>query len=165
MESSMSLPALFGHHFQVAYVVGDSEAARGIFAERFGVPKWQILDMVALQGEESPVRTISNAYSGDVMVELIEPRPEKPSIYRDWTPEAKDGFRFHHLGFLVPTPEEFAATVERLEAAGFPTAMGGSFGDLLDYHYADVTGTLGHYYELVHLRPAGAGFFTDVPKN
>lgn len=143
----------------------DSEAARAVFADRFGISKWQILDMIALQGEGSPLRSISNAYSGDVMVELVASRPEKESIYRDWAPEAKDGFRFHHLGFLIPTPEEFAATVRRLEAAGLSTVLGGSFGGLLDYHYAGATKTLGHYCELVHLRPAGADFFTDVPKN
>ncbi|MBV9842747.1 MAG: VOC family protein [Sphingomonadaceae bacterium] len=161
----MSLPALFGDHFQIAYVVRDTQAAIDVFTRRFGVKQWHVMDMVAVHGEQSAIRAISLAWSGDVMIELIEPVPGKASIYTDYTPATQDGIRLHHFGFLIPTMEEFEETVRLLDAAGFPTAAAGQFGDQLHFHYADTTPALGHYYELIHLPPAGANFFAAVPKN
>src|SRR3546814_1637050 len=63
------------------------------------------------------------------MIELIEPDPTGESLYRDWIPDAADGVRLHHLGFLVRSDADFRAAVAQLEAAGYPTAHSGSFGD------------------------------------
>lgn len=161
----MPLPALFGHHFQIAYVVRDTEAAVRLFTDRFGISKWQTMDTLAAMGPESATRTISLAWSGDVMVEFLEANPGVPSIYSGWADDAPDGIRLHHLGFLIPTAEEYAETTRLLEAAGYPTAVAGRAGDQLDFHYADTTKTLGHYYELIHLLPAGANFFAATPHN
>jgi hypothetical protein len=156
---------LFQKHFQIAYVVRNLDAARRRFAEDFGVTQWDILDMEALLGPGHGTRFIGNAYSGDVMIELIEPDPERHTIYRDWIPAAEDGIRLHHLGFLVFGDAEFRAATAHLEAAGFPAAHSGSFGNRLDYHYADTTAVLGHYYELINLKPAGEEFFARMPRN
>ena len=161
----MTIPVLFKQHFQIAYVVRDMRAATARFKREFGVLEWDIMDMVAIMGPGHGTRFIGNTYVGDTMIELIEPDPAGESIYRDWIPDAADGVRLHHLGFLIRSDDDFRAAIAQLEAAGYPTAVSGSFGDNLDYHYADTTALLGHYYELINLKPAGEAFFARIPRN
>ena len=141
----MSIPVLFKQHFQIAYVVRDLAAARARLAREFGIAEWDVMDMAALMGPGHGTRYIGNSFAGDTMIELIEPDPAGDSIYRDWIPAEEDGVRLHHLGFLVRSDEDFKAAIAQLGAAGYPTAVSGSFGDALDYHYADTTALLGHY--------------------
>lgn len=161
----MSIPVLFKQHFQIAYVVRNLAAARARLAREFGVAEWDVMDMAALMGSGHDTRYIGNSFAGDTMIELIEPDPAGDSIYRDWIPAEEDGVRLHHLGFLVRSDEDFKAAIAQLGAAGYPTAVSGSFGDALDYHYADTTALLGHYYELINLKPAGEQFFARIPRN
>ncbi|MGB3847033.1 MAG: VOC family protein [Sphingopyxis sp.] len=161
----MSIPVLFKQHFQIAYVVRNLAAARARLAREFGVAEWDVMDMAALMGPGHGTRYIGNSFAGDTMIELIEPDPAGDSIYRDWIPPEEDGVRLHHLGFLVRSDEDFKAAIAQLGAAGYPTAVSGSFGDALDYHYADTTALLGHYYELINLKPAGEQFFARIPRN
>lgn len=161
----MSIPVLFKQHFQIAYVVRDLAAARARLAREFGIAEWDVMDMAALMGPGHGTRYIGNSFAGDTMIELIEPDPAGDSIYRDWIPAEEDGVRLHHLGFLVRSDEDFKAAIAQLGTAGYPTAVSGSFGDALDYHYADTTALLGHYYELINLKPAGEQFFARIPRN
>jgi len=160
-ETSMTLPTLFRHHFQAAYVVRDLDAASAVFHDQWGISKWYRLPMP----EGQPVRKLALAYVQGLMIELIEPDPSMPSIYKDWIPSSPTAARFHHLGYLIDDDEEFKQTVQRLEAAGCKAVMAGRHGDLQDYHYADTVAALGHYTELIHLLPAGKGFFDAVPQN
>jgi hypothetical protein len=161
----MAVPVLFRKHFQIAYVFRDARHAMARFGKRMGVAKWDLLDMVALTGADSAVRYIANAYAGDVMIELIEPFPERPSIYRDWIPASDDAARFHHLGFLAETQDAWRAAVDLLAEDGFAVVHTGSYGDLLDFQYVDTVKELGHFYELIHLKPGGVEFFARIPNN
>ena len=159
------MTVLFQKHFQIAYVVRNLEAARARFARDFGIAEWDVMDMAALLGPGHGTRFIGNAFAGDVMIELIEPDPDAETLFRDWIPEAEDGSRLHHLGFLVHSDAAYHSAIARMDAAGFPAAHSGSFGDNLDFHYADTTAQLGHYYELINLKPAGEQFFARIPRN
>ncbi|MBV9511714.1 MAG: VOC family protein [Caulobacteraceae bacterium] len=160
----MSLP-LLQNHFQIAYVVRDVQASMRRLADQFGVARWYVEDMQALHGPEAPIAFIGLAYAGEVMLELIEARPGRQSIYLDWLPEAEDGLKLHHLGFLSPSEADFRARVEQLNAAGYPTAAAGAFGDILDFHYADTTPVFGHYHELIRLKAEGEAYFAKAPRN
>jgi len=157
----MALPTLFRHHFQVAYVVRDLDAASAAFHDQWGIANWY---RIPLPGGQ-PVRRLALAYVQELMVELIEPHPEMPSIYQHWIPASPTAARLHHLGYLIDDAEEFQQTVQRLEGAGCKAAMAGRHSDLQDYHYADTVSALGHYTELIHLLPAGKTFFDAVPQN
>lgn len=160
----MTVP-VFHNHFQHAYIVRDLEKAMARFKDLYGVANWHVMPMPP--GEGSPTSGIALAYvdAEKVMIELIEGVPEVESLYQDWIPESESGARFHHLGFLIDDEDEYRNVVGQFEAAGFPTAFAGSSGDILDFHYADTVAELGHYCELVHLRPAGKDFFAPVPHN
>jgi hypothetical protein len=161
----MTLPVLFKRHFQVAYVVDDAAEAAAILGKRFGVSKWDLLDMVATHGPGSAARVIGNAWVGDMMIEVIEPQPGVASIYSDWKKDSGTAFRFHHLGFLIDCADEFAAAKRMLADSGFPIVVDGSFGEVLDYAYADTTAEQGHYSEMIHLKSEGTNFFGRIPIN
>jgi Glyoxalase/Bleomycin resistance protein/Dioxygenase superfamily len=161
----MTIPVLFKRHFQVAYVVDDAAKAADILGKRFGVSKWDLLDMIEIHGSGSAAQVIGNAWVGDMMIEVIEPQPGVASIYNDWKRDSGAAFRFHHLGFLIDSADEFTAAKRMLADSGFPIVVDGSFGEVLDYAYADTTAELGHYYEMIRLKAEGDTFFGRIPVN
>lgn len=159
------MTVLFKRHFQVAYVVDDAKAAIEVLSRRYGVEKWDLMDMAELHGSGASARYIGNAWVGDAMIEVIEPDEAVESIYQGWKKDSGNLLRFHHLGFLVDSAEEFDAAKARLAAHGFPIVVDGSFGEVLDFAYADTTAELGHYYEIIRLKSQGDSFFGRIPVN
>ena len=157
----MTIPVAFRDHFQNAYVVRNFDGASGMLRDRFGIAKWHVMRLP----EGSPVSRIGLAYVQNLMIELIEAVPNQDSIYKDWIPKSDTAAKFHHHGFLIEREEDYQRTVEQFNAAGCPAAFAGSNGDMLDFHYADTVAQLGHYCELIHLKPAGREFFSVVPRN
>lgn len=157
------MPAkLFSKHFQICYVVRDAQHTMARFRARLGMAAWSVLDT---SGPDSPVSAIAMAYIDDLMIELIEPVAGRPSIYDGWAPANPDAMKLHHLGFLVHSDAEWQAALDQLDANGYAAAYAGSFGDTLDFHYADCTAELGHYHELIYLKAAGEALFASVPRN
>jgi len=109
-------------------------------------------------------RYISTAYVGDLMLELIEPNHGVPSIYEGWLAPGQD-LRFHHHGFYADSDEDMRARRDALLANGLEIPVDGRFGDILEFLYADCVAEFGHYYEIVHLLPAGRDFFATTPRN
>lgn len=161
----MAIPVLFKRHFQVAYLVDDAKAGIEILSKHYGVEKWDLMDMAQIHGPGSAARFIGNAWVGDMMIEVIEPDEGADSIYRNWKKDSGLPLRFHHLGFLIDSAEEFEAAKRQLADSGFPIVVDGSFGEVLDYAYADTTSELGHYYELIRLKSDGDSFFGRIPVN
>jgi hypothetical protein len=157
----MNIPLVFRNHFQIGYVVRDANKAAAYLREKFGIVKWQIRRMP----ESAPSSALGFAYVQQMMIELVEARPSQDTIFRDWLPRSDSAARFHHLGYMIENEEQWRETVGQFEVAGVPTAFAGSAGDLLDYHYADTVAHLGHYCELVRLKPAGRDYFAKVPHN
>lgn len=157
----MAIPILFRDHFQNAYVVRNFDGASATLRDRFGITKWHLMSMPA----GAPVSRIGLAYVQDLMIELIEAVPGEESVYKDWIPASDTAAKFHHHGFLIEREEDYRRAVDQFNAAGYAAAFAGSSGDLLDFHYADTVAHLGHYCELVHLKPAGKEFFSPVPRN
>ena len=159
---------LFKRHFQLAYLVDDVHAAVADWGEKYGIKSWHIMDMVALHGTvDASSRFIALAWTDEgLMIELIEPNEAVPSIYQGWRRDSGQANRFHHLGFLVDSEEEFSAVKRQLGKAGYPLAAEGAAGDLLEYAYVDTTAAFGHYYELIYLKGEGRTlFFAPVPRN
>ena len=157
------MATLFRNHFQIAYVARETEAAQQRLGDRYGVSKWHVMDLHR-DDPNAATRYISTAYAGEVMLELIEPRPGSSSIYDNWL-AAGQSLKLHHLGFYAYNDEEMRAGRAQLVANGLAIPAEGRFGDLLEFLYADCVAELGHYYELVHLLPAGRDFFAPTPRN
>lgn len=156
----MTIP-VFHNHFQLGYVVRNLDKAVESMRDKLGVAKWQINPMP----RAAPARALGFAYVQRVMIELIEARPEQQTIYRDWIPESDTAARLHHLGYMLETEEEWRSTIGQFEASGFGVALADSANDFFDYYYPDTVAHLGHYCELIRLKPAGRAFWATVPHN
>lgn len=159
--NAMNIPVVFRNHFQAGYVVRDLDKAMANMRDKFGVAKWQVRRLP--QG--APSRALGFAYVQQLMIELIELWPGETTIYHDWIPEADTAVRLHHFGYMIDSEEQWHETIGQFEAAGIRSALVGSSGDILDYYYADTVAELGHYCELVRLKPAGRNFWANVPHN
>jgi hypothetical protein len=159
------MTALFQRHFQVAYVVDDIHAATAALRQSQGVSRWDVMDMTALAGPGQALKFIANAWSGDVMIELMQPDPAVASICNGWQQQSGSPLRLHHLGFLVDSAEQMAEHRQHLSENGHSIVADGSFGDELDFAYADTTALLGHYYEIIWLKKRGDNFFSRIPVN
>jgi hypothetical protein len=157
----MSIPLVLRNHFQMGYVVRDVNKAAATLRDHFGVTRWQIRRMP----ESAPSSALGFAYVQQTMIELVEARPSQDTIFRDWLPESDSAARFHHLGYMIDSEQQWRETIGQFEAVGVRAALAGSAGDLLDYYYADTVAQLGHFCELVRLKPAGLNYFSQVPQN
>jgi hypothetical protein len=157
----MAIPVVFRNHFQLGYVVRDLDQAIEHMRDKFGVAKWQL----NVLPKSAPARALGFAYVQQVMIELIEARPERETIYRDWIPASDTGAKLHHLGYMIDGDEEWRSIIGQFEGSGFRTALADSSGDFFDYYYSDTVAQLGHYCELIRLKPAGRAFWANVPHN
>jgi len=156
---------LFKRHFQTAYVVDDVKQSAAVLAANYGIKHWDIMDMVALVGPCQPLMFIANAWVGYMMFELMQPDENVTSIYTGWQKQSNATFRLHHLGFLVDSDAQMTEHKQQLIGNGQPIVSEGSFGDVLDFAYADTTLEMGHFYELIHLKAEGKSFFDRIPVN
>jgi hypothetical protein len=104
------------------------------------------------------------AYAGNIMIECIRSLDRAFAFYSDQLPAAGFARRFHHVGMLLHTAEEFDQVGEalRLRGASVPYA-GSSHG--VSFLYVDTRAELGHYLEYIHLRAPARHFWDDVPVN
>jgi catechol 2,3-dioxygenase-like lactoylglutathione lyase family enzyme len=122
---------LFGRVFQICYVVEDMEAAISHWTRTMGVGPF-VRFPVPLQAEWLEVRGqrvsptdngvfggVSLAYSGDTMIELIQPGTD-PSPYREFLDAGRQGA--HHLGTYA---DDYDAQLAAARAAGISVAMEG----------------------------------------
>lgn len=121
---------LFGDIFQIAYVVEDLDAAIAHWTETLGVgpfyrfPIPLVFDEVAIRGKElAPDADIFGgvgiAYSGDMMIELIQPG-SVPSTYREFLASGRSGA--HHVGTFAT---DYDAQLAAAKAAGITVAFEG----------------------------------------
>jgi hypothetical protein len=88
--------------FQIAYVVEDIEAGMGRWVEQLNVGPWFLLahftgERATYRGEPAQADSaLAMAYAGHMLVELIQPNDEKPSVYREAI--ERGGYGFHHFG-------------------------------------------------------------------
>ena len=120
----------FGPIFQIAYVVEDVEAHIDHWTTVMGVgpffrfPLPLPFEWIEVRGERVPVDTplyesIAVSYSGDTMIELIQPGPA-PSTYREFLDAGRKGV--HHLGTFT---EDYDSQIAAARAAGIGVALEG----------------------------------------
>ncbi|MDP5181099.1 VOC family protein [Blastococcus sp. BMG 814] len=106
---------------QICFVVSDLDASLRRFSATFGAGPWFLAttpagraDPTVYRGRPTPLDAeIALAYGGDVMYELVRPRPGSVSVFREGVD--RSGLGIHHLGFAT---EDFDATLSRLGSEG-----------------------------------------------
>jgi len=121
---------IYGKIFQVAYVVPDLDEAVSHWTQAMGVgpfydfPLPLPFEELAVNERSAPLDEpifggVSISYSGDTMIELIQPGTA-PSTYRDFLESGKSGV--HHYGTWI---EDYEATLARARADGVPVLLEG----------------------------------------
>ena len=158
----MAAPVLFRDFMQLGYVVRDMEAAMQAMRGKYGVEHWKVRKLPPT----APAHILAFAYVGGMMIELIEVRPGEDTIYHSWIPEARDGARLHHLGYLLEEKSDWDARIAQYENSGFSPAIFGEVPGVMDWYYSDTVDMLGHYVELIRFTTeAGKAYWADVPEN
>ena len=109
-----------GGIIQIAYTVADIEAATQSYAQDLRLGPWFLRGPLqarkpVYRGKPQDLRlSIAIAYSGHIMIELIQQHDDQPSVYRELV--AKQGYGFHHWGVAS---ERFDAEIESYQARGF----------------------------------------------
>ncbi|HTT43585.1 MAG TPA: VOC family protein [Steroidobacteraceae bacterium] len=144
---------------QMAYVVEDLDAAMAQWRTSLNVGPWFVLEHFTgekplYRGQHSRAAVkLAMGFAGHMNVELIQPKNDEPSVYREVI--ERRGYGFHHFGVAT---WEFDAAVAKYERAGHALAFvaavpsGGRVG------YMDTTAVLGGFTELIEL----GGAFEEV---
>ena len=156
----------FGPVFQIAYVVEDFDAAAAHWTGRLGVGPFTLFpvpvafDRLAIHGRETNARDVIGkcglAYSGDLLIELIEPGPD-PSPYADFLSAGRRGV--HHLGFAAT---DYDAQMAAARAEGIAVAMEGALPLSRFAYLATDRDHAGTMAELIEIGPGLAEIFAHI---
>lgn len=120
---------IFGEPRQNGYVVRDVEAAMRHWSEVLGVGPWFYFERAPIEefryrGAPSSLEvSIALANSGALQIELIQPRNDAPSMYRDFLAAGREGLQ--HLAYWT---ERFDEDLARLQALGHEVGQSGQIG-------------------------------------
>lgn len=115
---------------QVAYIVPDIEAAMDHWSRVMGVGPWFYNPKVPIRNYHyrgcsyEPHNSVALANAGALQIELLQPRNEVPSMYRDFLLAGFKGVQ--HVAYWTET---FDADLARAQAAGLKVCMGGEVGE------------------------------------
>jgi hypothetical protein len=149
---------------QMAYVVEDIQRAMKQWVEQLKVGPWFLLEHfsgvdASYRGKPSEADVaIAMSFAGHMMIELIQPNNNAPSVYREAI--EKRGYGFHHWGIAS---KDFDRDVETYRKRGAELAFflrvpsGGRVA------YMDITAQLPGMVELIELgadlEPMFTGFY------
>lgn len=119
---------MFGKVAQIGYVVEDIHASIDQWV-RHGVGPWFYIDNVVTdffryRGCDSDMEmSVAIANSGDIQIELIQPRNDAPSAYKDFLDSGRQGAQ--HIAYWSTNYQEL---YDAALAAGYTVAQEGSIG-------------------------------------
>lgn len=152
-----------GSIVQIAYVVEDIETSIKNYVDRMGVGPWFIAGPFhpakpLYRGKPVvPHVSLAVAYSGTMMIELIQQHDDTPSVFREAV-NAR-GYGFHHWGVAV---ENFDEAVTRYLKQGYEIAFSDTAPMGMRVAYMDTVKELPGMVELIEGNAAFDGFFTPI---
>jgi hypothetical protein len=155
---------IFGEIRQNGYVVRDVEAAMRHWIEVLGVGPWFYFERAPIteyryRGVPSAaVVSIALANSGPLQLELIQPRDEKPSSYRDFLRAGREGLQ--HVAYWT---ERFDVDAARAERLGYRVLQSGCAGGPDGrFVYYETEGHPGTIVELSEVSGPKGAFFAHI---
>ena len=150
-----------GGIIQSAYVVEDIYASMRNFTARLGVGPWFVSE--PFQPPEGKYRggparfklTLAIAFSGHLMVELIQQHDDLPSVYME-TVKAR-GYGFHHWAVASADLDE---DVRRYEEAGYVVTFSDRSPRGMRVTYVEKPGELPGMIELIEMNAAAEAAYT-----
>ena len=155
----MAATGLMENAFQIAYVTSDLDRAMEIMRRDYG---WG--EFLVLRDMPDALTHMALAYSGDMMIELMQPVAASGDFYSDHLDGAA-GFtmRHHHFGYLRDSREAMAERRAAHVALGHGIVLEGETPGAVQYLYVDCRATIGHFLEYVRLDEGGREMFAAIP--
>ena len=156
----MTTPTWLGPVRQTAFVVSDIEAVAREWVDVHGVGPWFLYDVdiadTEYRGSVVPLRArMGLAQSGGQQIELIQPDPDQPSLYTEFT--GRGGTGVHHVCYWA----DLDRALEHFAASGAEVVQRGTTATGVSFLY--MSGSCGvPYIEFVNPNPAMAGFFAHI---
>ncbi|WP_374575284.1 VOC family protein [Phenylobacterium sp.] len=157
---------IFGPVRQNGYVVRDIEAAMRHWVEVMGVGPWFYIDRVQTdwfrhRGADSAVEmSIALANSGDLQIELIQPRNEAPSLYKEFLDAGREGLQ--HLAYWTT---DYQGLYDRALGLGYTVGHEGQIGGPQGrFAYFDTEAHPGTVIEISDISGGKGAFFDHVRK-
>jgi len=150
--------------FQLGYVTGDIDGAMAMWRSRYAVPDFFVFrprDFPAPEGMAVPMR-IAIGYQGSVVIELIEPDPADPGLYKGAL-RSDGGTMLHHLGYLVDEGT-FANYPKQIAELGIKIPFLHEC-DELRVLYADTREDSGLFTEIVGRSAAVLRMLANIPRS
>lgn len=127
---------LFGELFQLGHVVPQVAAAVDEWAAT-GIGPWQVIEDYPVEawwygGERVQIPIdVALAWSGAVQIELIAPRDQTPSMYREFLAGQPQG-GLQHLGFRCP---DYPASLAAALRTGWTEWLSGRVDATIEFCY------------------------------
>ncbi|OBF98521.1 glyoxalase [Mycobacterium sp. 852002-51152_SCH6134967] len=155
---------------QIGYVVTDIDRAIASWLE-LGVGPWFVMRNLTLsaryRGEPCEVtQSLALSNSGDMQMELIQQHSEAPSAFTEFLDAHGEGF--HQFAYWA---DDFDATMQAVEAAGWPVVWSGGEDVGTRFAYVEPPGGPGHIaqvieiMELTEITSGMAAFVRDAAAN
>lgn len=152
-----------GGIIQYAYIVEDIRREMAQFTESMNVGPWFLAGPFKpprgrYRGQPTELEvSLAIAFSGHVMIELIEQHNDVPSVFREVVD--KRGYGFHHHAIVC---NDFDAELEKYQSRGFEIAFSDELPGGTRIAYFDTTAVLPGMLEITELTPATEARHTHV---
>lgn len=175
---AINIPSCIGQNFdQICFVVRDLDEAITFWRDVNGISKWsKVYDLAKNYDPETRRGHVDKKYWGEAedfqfncayafvgttLVELAEHAGGR-TVYKDWL--AERGESMHHIGFRLPTLDEYEATVKHYHDSGLVIGMEGKFKADEGYclwTYFDTRKTIGCFTEIYYLHGFALTMYED----
>ena len=153
----------FGSVVQYAYVVEDLDRAIADFVDRLRIGPWSLRERFQpsegrYRGEPTTATfSLARAFSGHVMIELIQQHDDAPSVFHEGDGPRRYGF--HHWAVMT---RRFDEDVARYRALGYEEAFSDRLPSGSRIVYVDSTRDLPGMIELVEHTEAQERAYADI---
>lgn len=160
MTRELTLPFANRRFMQICWVVTDLEEAIDHWHRQAGVGPFFQFDQVVFEqgcyrGQPSPFADVcaAIAQAGDLQIELVCQRDDRPSIFRELVPVGSNGL--HHMALYC---EDYDRDLNAYRQSGAEIAFSGLMMDARTC-WIDTTSSLGFMVELIEANPVADAVF------
>lgn len=154
---------IFGSITQLGYVVRDIRTEMQRWLDQ-GVGPWFYVhdvqtDNFVHRGVPSPMKmSVALANSGDLQIELIQPRNDAPSLYKEFLDSGREGLQ--HIAYWT---NDFQGLYDKALALGYIVGHEGSIGgEQGRFAYLDTEPAFGHIIEISDTSGPKGQFFDYI---
>ncbi|MFJ4655877.1 VOC family protein [Nocardia sp. NPDC088792] len=154
---------IFGRITQLGYVVRDIRTEMQRWLDQ-GVGPWFYVhdvqtDNFIYRGAPSPMKmSVALANSGDLQIELIQPRNDAPSLYKEFLDSGREGLQ--HIAYWT---DDFQGLYDKALELGYTVGHEGSIGgEKGRFAYLDTEQTFGHIIEISDTSGPKGQFFDYI---